>query len=176
MAYEIGKKYEGLHDGRWYICTIFSQKGGRYKVTFDGWSRQFDTVLSADCLRSCTLIDVRSRKRWRPSVNFNKLLPGDEVFISIEGIRKSAAVRVVDPFLELVTVECGNEEIIASFRDVLPPPEPTPDTVKRQTFRVLKWVKRLFHFPHRAFLLSLRSPTLRTILVCYIKNWRSFIG
>ena len=81
MAYEIGKKYEGLHDGRWYICTILSQKGDRYKVTFDGWSRQFDTVLSADCLRPCTLIDVRSRKRWRPSVNFNKLLPGDEVFI-----------------------------------------------------------------------------------------------
>ena len=47
-------------------------------------------------------------------MNFNKLLPGDEVFISIEGIRKPAAVRVVDPFLELVTVECGNEEIIAS--------------------------------------------------------------
>ena len=132
MAYEIGKKYEGLHDGRWYICTILSQKGDRYKVTFDGWSRQFDTVLSADCLRPCTMIDVRSRKRWRPSVNFNKLLPGDEVFISIEGIRKPAAVRVVDPFLELVTVECGNEEIIASFRDVLPPPEPTPDTVKRR--------------------------------------------
>ena len=126
------KKYEGLHDGRWYICTILSQKGDRYKVTFDGWSRQFDTVLSADCLRPCTMIYVRSRKRWRPSVNFNKLLPGDEVFISIEGIRKPAAVRVVDPFLELVTVECGNEEIIASFRDVLPPPEPTPDTVKRR--------------------------------------------
>ena len=132
MAYEIGKKYEGLHDGRWYICTILSQKGDRYKVTFDGWSRQFDTVLSADCLRPCTMIDVRSRKRWRPSVNFNKLLPGDEVFISIEGIRKPAAVRVVDPFLELVTVECGNKEIFASFRDVLPPPEPTPDTVKRR--------------------------------------------
>ena len=68
----------------------------------------------------------------RPSVNFNKLLPGDKVFISIEGIRKSAVVRVVDPFQELVTVECGNEEIIAPFRDVLPPPEPTPDTVKRR--------------------------------------------
>ena len=59
-------------------------------------------------------------------MNFNKLLPGDEVFISIEGI------RVVDPFLELVTVECGNKEIFASFCDVLPPPEPTPDTLKRR--------------------------------------------
>ena len=68
----------------------------------------------------------------RPSLNFNKLLPGDKVFIRIEGIRKSAVVRVVDPFQELVTAECGNEEIIAPFRDVLPPPEPTPDTVKRR--------------------------------------------
>ena len=104
------KNCEGLHDGRWYICTILSQKGDRYKVTFDGWSRQFDTVLSADCLRPCTMIDVRSRKRWRPSVNFNKLLPGDEVLISIEGIRKPAVVRVVDPFQELVTVECGKKK------------------------------------------------------------------
>ena len=132
MAYEIGKKCEGLHDGRWYLCTILSQEDDGYKVTFDGWSRQFDAVLSADCVRPRTTINVRTRKRWRPSVNFNKLLPGDEVSISVEGIRKPAVIRVVDPFQELLTVECGNEELITSFRDVLPPPEPTPDTVKRR--------------------------------------------
>lgn len=66
-------------------------------------------------------------------MNFNKLLSGDEVSISVEGIRKPAVIRVVDPFQELLTVEYGNEELIASFRDVLPPPEqPTPDTVKRR--------------------------------------------
>ena len=66
-------------------------------------------------------------------MNFNKLLPGDEVSISVEGIRKPAVIRVVDPFQELLTVECGNEELIASFRDVLAPPEqPSPDTVKRR--------------------------------------------
>lgn len=66
-------------------------------------------------------------------MNFNKLLPGDEVSISVEGIRKPAVIRVVDPFQELLTVKYGNEELIASFRDVLPPPEqPTPGTVKRR--------------------------------------------
>ena len=134
MAYEIGEKCEGLHDGRWYLCTILSQEDDRYKVTFDGWSRQFNEVLSAHCVRPRTTIDVRTRKRWRPSVNFNKLLPGDEVSISVENIRKPAVIRVVDPFQELLTVECGNEELIASFRDVLPPPEqPSPVTsVKRR--------------------------------------------
>ena len=133
MAYEIGEKCEGLHDGRWYLCTILSQEDDGYKVTFDGWSRQFDELLSAHCVRPRTTIDVRTRKRWRPSVNFNKLLPGDEVSIRVQGIRKPAVIRVVDPFQELLTVECGNEELIASFRDVLPPPEqPSPDTVKRR--------------------------------------------
>lgn len=133
MPYEIGEKCEGLHDGRWYLCTILSQEDDGYKVTFDGWSRQFNELLSAHCVRPRTTIDVRTRKRWRPSVNFNKLLPGDEVSISVEGIRKPAVIRVVDPFQELLTVECGNEELIASFRDVLPPPEqPSPDTVKRR--------------------------------------------
>lgn len=134
MAYEIGEKCEGLHDGRWYLCTILSQEDDRYKVTFDGWSRQFDEVLSAHCVRPRTTIGVRTKKRWRPSVNFNKLLPGDEVSISVEDTRKPAVIRVVDPFQELLTVECGNEELIASFRDVLPPPEqPSPVTsVKRR--------------------------------------------
>ena len=133
MAYEIREKCEGLHEGRWYLCTILSQEDDGYKVTFDGWSRQFDKLLSAPCVRPRTTIDVCTRKRWRPSVNFNKLLPGDEVSISVEGIRKPAVIRVVDPFQELLTVECGNEELIASFRDVLAPPEqPSPNTVKRR--------------------------------------------
>ena len=131
MAYEIGKKCEGLHDGRWYLCTILSQEDDGYKVTFDGWSRQFDAVLSADCVRLRTVIDVRTRKRCRPSVNFNKLLPGDEVSIGVDGIRKPAVIRVVDPFQELVTVECGNEELVASYSNVLPPPE-QPIPVKRR--------------------------------------------
>ena len=66
-------------------------------------------------------------------MNFNKLLPGDEVSINVQGIRKPAVIRVVDPFQELLTVKCRNEELVASFCDVLPLPEqPTPNTIKRR--------------------------------------------
>ena len=66
-------------------------------------------------------------------MNFNKLLPGDEVSINVQGIRKPAVIRVVDPFEELLTVKCRNKELIASFCDVLPLPEqPTPNTIKRR--------------------------------------------
>lgn len=41
-------------------------------------------------------------------------------------------VVVVDPFLELLTVEYKKEELIASFWNVLPPLEPSPDTAKRR--------------------------------------------
>ena len=42
-------------------------------------------------------------------------------------------IRVVDPFQELLTVKCRNEELLASFCDVLPLPEqPTPNTIKRR--------------------------------------------
>ena len=134
MAYEIGEKCKGVHDSRWYLCTILSQEGDGYKVTFDGWSQQFDKLLSAHCVCPRTKFDVRTRKRWTPSVNFNKVLPGNEVSISIEGIRKPAVIRVVDPFQELLTVECENKEVIASFRDVLAPPEqPSPDTDEEKT-------------------------------------------
>ena len=66
-------------------------------------------------------------------MNFNKLLPGDKVSINVQGIRKPAVIRVVDLFQELLTVKCRNEELIASFCDVLPLPEqPTPNTIKRR--------------------------------------------
>ncbi|KAJ7331674.1 hypothetical protein OS493_019267 [Desmophyllum pertusum] len=132
MSYVIGNKCEGLHDGRWFICTILSSEDEGYKVSFDGWSRRFDAVLTADCIRPRSTIDCRSRKRYRPSVNFHKLLADDEVCIDVEGIRKTAVVRVVDPILELLTVECGNKEVTVAFHDILLPEEPTPTPVKKR--------------------------------------------
>ena len=69
----------------------------------------------------------------KPSAaNFNKLLPDDSIDINVEGNRKSAIVKVVDSFLELVTVECENDQLIVSFSDVLPPLEdPVPVPVKK---------------------------------------------
>ena len=34
MSFEIGKKCEGLHEGRWYVCTILSCEKDGYSVTF----------------------------------------------------------------------------------------------------------------------------------------------
>lgn len=63
------------------------------------------------------------RKRPKRSINFNRLLPDGEVFVDVEGTTKPAVVKIVDPFLEILTVECGNEEVLVSFDDVLLPPE-----------------------------------------------------
>lgn len=133
MSFESGVKCEGLHDGRWFRCTILSREVDGYKVTFEGWSRRFDAVLTADCLRPCTTIECLGRKRSKPSaVNFNKLLPDDSIDIEVEGNRKSAIVKVVDSFLELVTVECENDQLVVSFSEVLPPLEdPVPVPVKK---------------------------------------------
>ena len=57
----------------------------------------------------------------------------NKVLIDAKGSRKPAIVQVVDPFLELLTVECGNDELVVSFRDVLPPaPEEPARVVKRR--------------------------------------------
>ena len=61
-----------------------------------------------------------------PSINFNKLLADDEISIDVEGSRKQALVRVVDPFHEQLTVECESVQLTVAFRDVLPPPVFTP--------------------------------------------------
>ena len=106
MSFEIGKKCEGLHEGRWYVCTILACEKDGYSVTFDGWSRKFDTVLAPEFVRPRSTIDSRKRKPWTPSINFNKLLPDDEISIDVEGSRKQALVRVVDPFREQLTAEC----------------------------------------------------------------------
>ena len=102
MAYEIEEKFEGLYDSRWYLGTILSHEDNGYKVTFDGWSQQFDEVLSTHCVCPRTTTDVCTRKHWRPRINFNKLLPGDKVLISVKGIRKLAVIRVRDETLKSI--------------------------------------------------------------------------
>ena len=96
MSFEIGKKCEGLHEGRWYVCTVLASEKDGYSITFDGWSRKFDTVLAPEFVRPRSTIDSRKRKPWTPSINFNKLLPDDEISIDVEGSRKQALVRVVN--------------------------------------------------------------------------------
>ena len=106
MSFEIGKRCEGLQEDHWYVCTILTCEKDRYSSTFDRWSQKCDTVLAPEfvCLRST--MDSRKRKPWTPSINFNKLLPDDEISIDVEGSRKQGLVRVVDPFHEQLTIEC----------------------------------------------------------------------
>ena len=54
-----------------------------------------------------------------------------EISIDVEGSRKQALVRVVDPFREQLTAECESVQLTVAFRDVLPPPVFTP-VVKRK--------------------------------------------
>ena len=42
MSFQNGENCEGLHEGRWFACTILSHEGEEYKVTFENWSSRFD--------------------------------------------------------------------------------------------------------------------------------------
>ena len=130
MSFKIGKIYEGLHDGRWFICTILSQEDEGYKVSFKDWSSKFIEVLKAECIcsRSTEIDCPRNRKRQHiaPAVNFNKLLPEDCAYVDEEGTKKPAIVRIIDPFLEILTVEIEDEEALVPFESVVSPDNP-PD-------------------------------------------------
>ena len=95
----------------------------------------FDTILAPEFVRPRSSIDSRKRKPWTPSINFNKHLPDDEISIDVEGSRKQALIRVVDPFREQLTVECESVPLTVAFRDVLPPPVFTP--VVNHTIRII---------------------------------------
>ena len=112
MAFNIGENCEGLHEGRWFACTILSLEEDGYKVTFENWSSRHDTVLQADCIRarSPSMAHGRKRKRLPLVVNFSKLFPEDELYVQVDGIRKLAIVKIIDPFLELLTVVNDGEE------------------------------------------------------------------
>ena len=121
MSFQIGENCEGLHEGRWFACTILSHEGEEYKVTFENWSSRFDAILPSNCIRSRSLvIDCRSRKRQRPTVNFSKLFPEDGINVEVDGMKKPAIVKIIDPFLEILTVEMENEEVMVPFHCVLP--------------------------------------------------------
>lgn len=133
MSFQIGQNYEGLHEGRWFSCFILSQEDEGYKVTFENWNSRYDAILPPQCLRSRSpaIAECRqSKKRQRlpvkeSLVNFNKLLPEDEVVVDVNGTKKSATVRIIDPFLELLTVEMEKEDVMVPFHSVfLPDNEP----------------------------------------------------
>ena len=121
MSFQIGENCEGLHEGRWFACTILSHEGEEYKVTFENWSSRFDAILPSNGIRPRSLaIDCRSRKRQRPTVNFSKLFPEDGINVEVDGMKKPAIVKIIDPFLEILTVEMENEEVMVPFHCVLP--------------------------------------------------------
>ena len=135
MAFNIGENCEGLHEGRWFVCTILSLEEDGYKVTFENWSSRYDTVLQADCIRarSPSMAHGRKRKRLPLVVNFSKLFPEDELYVQVDGTRKLAIVKIIDPFLELLTVVIDGEEKTVSFQSVIQPDVfATPVPVKKK--------------------------------------------
>ena len=121
MSFQIGENCEGLHEGRWFACTILSHEDEEYKVTFENWSSRFDATLPSNYIRSCSLaINCRGRKRQRPTVNFSKLFPEDGINVQVDGMKKPAIVKIIDPFMEILTVEIKNEEVMVPFHRVLP--------------------------------------------------------
>ncbi|KAJ7323136.1 hypothetical protein OS493_032139 [Desmophyllum pertusum] len=140
MSFQIGENCEGLHDGRWFTCIILSHEGEGYKVTFENWSSRFDAILTSNCIRPRSpAIDSRSRKRQRLSVNFSKLFPEDGVNVDVDGTKKPAIVKIIDPFLEILTVEMENEEVLVPYDRVLPPDEePASHPVKKRKQAISK--------------------------------------
>ena len=140
MSFQIGENCEGLHEGRWFACTILSHEGEEYKVTFENWSSRFDAILPSNCIRPRSLaIDCRSRKRQRPTVNFSKLFPEDGINVEVDGMKKPAIVKIIDPFLEILTVEMENEEVMVPFHCVLPRDEkPVSQPACCVSFNLLK--------------------------------------
>ena len=121
MSFQNGENCEGLHEGRWFACTILSHEGEGYKVTFKDWSSRFNAILPVNCIRPPTLaIDCRSRKRQRLTVNFSKLFPEDGVNVDVDGTKKPAIVKTIDPFTEILTVEIEDEEMMVPFHRVFP--------------------------------------------------------
>ena len=47
------------------------------------------------------------------------LLPEDDVFVDINGTKTPAIVRIIDPFLEIRTVEIEKKEVVVSFDSVV---------------------------------------------------------
>ena len=97
MSFQNGENCEGLHEGRWFACTILSHEGEGYKVTFQDWSSRFDAILPFNCIRPRSLaIDCRSRKRQRLTVNFSKLFPEDGINVDVDETKKPAIVKIID--------------------------------------------------------------------------------
>ena len=135
MSFQNGENCEGLHEGRWFACTILSHEGEEYKVTFENWSSRFDAILPSNCIRprSLAIDGCRSRKRQRPTVNFSKLFPEDGINVEMDGMKKPAIVKIIDPFKEILTVEIENEEVMVPFNRVLPRDEkPASQSVKKR--------------------------------------------
>ena len=134
MSFQNGENCEGLHEGRWFACTILSHEGEEHKVTFENWSSRFDAILPSNRIRPRSLaIDCRSRKHQRPTVNFSKLFPEDGINVEVDGMKKPAIVKIIDPFTEILTVEIENEEVMVPFNRVLPRDEkPASQSVKKR--------------------------------------------
>lgn len=77
----------------------------------------------AECIRarSPSMAHGRRRKRLPLVVNFSKLFPEDELYVQVDGTRKLAIVKIIDPFLELLTVVIDGEEKTVSFQSVVQP-------------------------------------------------------
>ena len=61
----------------------------------------------------------RKRKRLLLVVNLSKLFPEDELYVQVDGTRKLAIVKIIDPFLELLTVAIVGQEKTISFQSVV---------------------------------------------------------
>ena len=100
-----------------------SRREWLYKVTFENWSSRHDAVLHADCIRARypSMAHGRKRKRLPLVVNLSKLFPEDELYVQVDGTRKLAIVKIIDPFLELLTVAIDGQEKTISFQSVVQP-------------------------------------------------------
>ena len=71
--------------------------------------------------------------RDRPTVSFSKLFPEDGINVEVDGMKRPAIVKIIDPFTEILTVEIENQEVMVPFHCVLPRDEkPASRPVKKR--------------------------------------------
>jgi hypothetical protein len=70
----VGERCEGEEKGKWWKVKILAAKDGMFQVTWSGWSKKYDSWLSADQLRpyqpktlaAGTPVDIEWNKDWYP--------------------------------------------------------------------------------------------------------------
>ena len=119
MSFQNGENCEGLHEGRWFACTILSHEGEEYKVyTFENWSSRFGApfhrVLPRDEKSASQPVKKRGQvvsKQASPQELLTPTTTSSPALPSLESYIKPQFFLVVHP--DGVEIGCGDLVTVA---------------------------------------------------------------